>query len=73
MYMQLKRNKMVIIEGKLYIYSWSLNDVIFNYIGSLIQIFKNKYSFYVFILQIFLSVQKSLCSIRDHNMWNQKN
>lgn len=54
MYMQLKRNRMVIIERKLYIYSWSLNDVVFNYTGfHLYRFLKNKYSSYVFILQIF--------------------
>ena len=36
--------------------------------------FFSKFSTCIFILQIFkLNVRESLCSIRDHNMWNQNN
>lgn len=56
--MQLKRNRMVIIERKLYIYSWSLNDAVFNYIGSLIQILKNKYSICFHFTNLFKCAEK---------------
>ena len=56
--MQLKRNRMVIIERKLYIYSWSLNDAVFNNIGSLIQILKNKYSICFHFTNLFKCAEK---------------
>ena len=61
-------------------WSWPLNNTGLNFEIPRTQefihtwIFFNKYSIYIFILEILkLNVGKSLYSVRDHNMWSQKN
>lgn len=54
------------------VYSWLLNDVGLTHVGPFIWIFFNKYSTWIFILQIFKYVEMFVFN-RDHSMLNQKN